>query len=331
MTFEITVDAISAGKRLDVFLAESEHKVSRSQAKILIEEGRVAINGTIATKAGLNVQAGWIITLDVPKPQKLELVPHDLGIKIIYEDDHVAVLEKPAGISVHPSETEQGPTVVHGLLHALKSLSSIGGVERPGIVHRIDKGTSGILVVTKTDIAHLGLSRQFKEHSIDRRYQAMVYGDIKTKLGKDRGRIETLIGRSPTHRKKMTTKLDRGRKAITNWFLTESLVPTAKKAGCALSLVECRLETGRTHQIRVHLSELGFPLVGDPLYGDHERRARVLEKSHSELGNACLLLKRQFLHAYHLGFQHPVTNESLSFQSPLPDDLASILKLARSA
>lgn len=317
----ITVDADSAGKRLDLVIAESQAGLSRSQVKSLITEGRVKVDGAPVSKAGLVLREGQTIEMSIPEPKKLDLTPQKVDIKILYEDDELAVLEKPAGISVHPSHTENEPTVVHGLLHELKSLSTVGGVERPGIVHRIDKGTSGILVVSKTDAAHAGLSEQFKSHTIDRRYQALVYGDLRAKLRRYEGRIETLIGRNPAHRKKMTGTVKTGRTAVTNWKILEELG--------ALTLVECRLETGRTHQIRVHLTELGFPLVGDQLYGDHERRARALAKTNASLGKACLSTSHQLLHAYFLEFVHPVTNQKLSFKSELPSDFLSVLELAR--
>lgn len=317
----ITVDEALAGKRLDVVLSESQPSLSRSQAKNLIDEGCVKVDGALASKAGLVLREGQMVELAIPEPKKLDLTPQKIDIKILYEDEALAVLEKPHGISVHPSHTENAPTVVHGLLHDLKSLSTIGGVERPGIVHRIDKGTSGILVVSKTDAAHAGLSAQFKAHTIDRRYQALVYGDVRAKLRKNEGRIETLIGRHPTHRKKMTGTVKTGRTAITNWKILEELG--------ALTLVECRLETGRTHQIRVHLTELGFPLVGDQLYGDHERRARALGKRDSGLGKACLAIDHQLLHACFLEFSHPITNKIISFKSELPNDFSNVLELAR--
>lgn len=315
-------DALAAGKRLDLVVSEQEGVgVSRSQAKNLIADGRVKVDGEVVTKPSLPMKAGQSVEVSVPPPRKLDLTPQKVGITIVYEDDELAVLEKPAGISVHPSTTESGPTVVHGLLHELKSLSSIGGVERPGIVHRIDKGTSGILVVSKTDFAHAALSAQFKAHTIDRRYQALVYGDVRKKLKASEGRIETLIGRHPTHRKKMTGTVKTGRTAVTNWKILCEFG--------ALTLVECKLETGRTHQIRVHMTELGFPLVGDQLYGDHNRHARALAKTSPELGKACAAIDHQLLHAYFLEFLHPRSNQKLTFKSDLPADFSSLLTLAR--
>lgn len=305
------------GMRLDLFIIQCDQSLTRSQVKGLVEKGRVSVDGKSAGKAGELIEKGQLVKIEIPATEKLDLTPHEVGIEILYEDEDLAVLEKPAGVSVHPSETEKGPTVVHGLLLKLKTLSSVGGVERPGIVHRIDKGTSGILVVSKTDQAHLGLSAQFKAHTIDRRYRALVYGEPNKS-----GKIETFFGRNPNHRKKMTGKLTEGRKAITHW-------QTLSTYG-AVSLIECRLETGRTHQIRVHLSEMGFPIVGDPLYCDNERRARAFAKKQPRLSANCLALNHQLLHAFRLGFKHPNSGKHLEFESPLPNDFTATLELARS-
>jgi len=326
---EGTVSQPEAGVRLDVFLSGPAFGLSRSQAKILIEEGLVQINDKVQTKPSVPLRANQIVRVVIPPPRQLDLTPVKVDITILYEDDDLAVLEKPAGISVHPSETESGPTVVHGLLHDLKSLSSVGGVERPGIVHRIDKGTSGILVISKTDEAHLHLSQQFKEHSIERRYLALVYGDPGDKSGKEFGTIETLYGRSSSNRKKMTGKVSRGRNAVTKWAVEETYeIAQTKHSRFCLSLIECTLKTGRTHQIRVHLTEMGFSLVGDPLYGDHRSKAQALAEVSRSLGQACLALDHQMLHAYYLSFDHPVTKKRLEFESKLPLDFSEIIELA---
>ena len=318
----IKVNALNADRRLDIVLSEAEASLTRSQAKNLIESGCVLVDGAPVTKAGFVLQEGQRVEVNIPAPRKLDLTPQKVDIRIVYEDDHLAVLEKPSGLSVHPSTTESGPTVVHGLLHDLKSLSTVGGVERPGIVHRIDKGTSGILVVSKTDVAHAGLSAQFKAHTIERCYQALVYGDVSAKLKAQKGRIETFYGRHPTQRKKMTAKLTSGRTAITHWKVLETFRGP-------LTLVECRLETGRTHQIRVHLSELGFPIVGDQLYGDNERRAKAFPKNAAKLAPVCAAIKHQLLHAGSLGFEHPVTHKKMTFECELPADFKGVLDLAR--
>lgn len=307
------------GRRVDSALADAGLGLSRSQIKEHIEAGRVNCDGKAVVKTSAKVLGGAHYEIAVPPTVKLDLTPHDLKLSIVFEDKHLAVVEKPAGISVHPSDTENAPTLVHGLLHQLKTLSSIGGVARPGIVHRIDKGTSGLLVVTKTDKAHEGLARQFKEHSIERVYRALVYGDLAAKKGGS-GRIETYFDRHPTHRRKMTGTVRSGRKAITHWKVLRSF-------DGAMTLVECRLETGRTHQIRVHLSELGFSIVGDPLYGQHARNAKTLCTKNPKAGSAAAALDHQLLHAAVLGFEHPVTKKQLRFECEPPADFAALLKL----
>lgn len=306
-------------QRIDVFLSEQtigNSPLSRSQIKNLILNGCVAVNGSIVAKAGQTLLGGESIAVYIPETKVLDLAPRDLELSIIYEDDDLAVLDKPAGISVHPSETETGPTVVHGLLHALKSLSSIGGVARPGIVHRIDKGTSGLLVISKTDIAHASLSLQFKEHTIERAYLCLVYGSPKNSEGK----IDTLFGRHPVHRKQMSGRVDKGKRAVTHWKKEEDFK--------FMSLIRCQLETGRTHQIRAHLCELGFPIVGDPIYGNHEKKAVSLAKAHPQL-RPIKDLKHQLLHAKVLGFQHPRTKKTLRFESNLPSDFLQIIALIK--
>lgn len=298
------VSKSQSGKRLDVIL--STQNISRSLALKIIKESLVKIDNKIVKKASIKVLENQTIEFNLPEIKKIELNAIDLNIEILYEDEHLAVVNKPAGLSVHPSSTENNPTLVHGLLHSLKSLSSIGGVERPGIVHRIDKGTSGILLVSKNDDAHQSLAKQFKEHSITRKYKALTYGDIRKKA--EAGKIKTFFGRNTTQRKKMTGKLTKGRIAITNW----RWIKTFKNSNC--SLIECILETGRTHQIRVHMSEFGFPIVGDPLYGKKQDSiAKQFNLSH------------QLLHAYYLKFVHPKTLKSLEFQTELPKDFEQII------
>lgn len=322
---DFEVNDSDAQKRVDLFLVErtkdTEKVFSRSQIKTLIDAGKININGKPLKKAGYLLQKGDLVQIEVEPPKPLNLSPQEVGITILFEDEHLAVLEKPSGISVHPSTTEQNPTVVHGLLHSLKTLSSVGGVERPGIVHRIDKGTSGILVVSKTDAAHLHLSKQFKDHSINRKYRALIYGDIATKQRTQNGTIATFFGRNPNNRKKMTGKLTEGRRAITHWNTLELLT------GGQLTLIECKLETGRTHQIRVHLSELGFGIVGDPLYGEHARKAKEIKNG--ILRSLCTNLNHQLLHAYLLEFTHPQSGARLKFESKLPEDFSKILDQAR--
>ena len=315
---EILASPSNRADRLDTLLAKSNDLISlglsRTQIQTLIECGHVAISNvagiqSLATKPSLKMDYPASIFVTIPEPKSMSLLPLNLDLNIVYEDESLAVIDKPAGISIHPSTTDNNPTLVHGLLFALKNLSSVGGTQRPGIVHRIDKGTSGLVVISKTDLAHIDLSRQFKEHSIERKYLALVRGEMG-QPGKQ-GRIETFFGRHPVQRKKMTGRLDASqakRKAITYWQISQSFR--------SFTFVECRLETGRTHQIRVHLSELGFPIVGDTLYGRSQQKdpALLAEVTH------------QLLHAAVLGFTHPTTKKQMRFDSDLPPDFKECIK-----
>ncbi|MGE4233417.1 MAG: RluA family pseudouridine synthase [Bacteriovoracia bacterium] len=303
--------------RLDLFVSQKEG-VSRSQAQQLIKDSNVTVNGKIVTKTGHLVSNDDKILVHIPKPKSLDLSATDLSINVLYEDEDLAVVYKPAGLSVHPSTTETGSTLVHGLLYSLKELSSVGGVERPGIVHRIDKGTSGILVISKNDFSHSHLSSQFKKHTVERIYWAIVCGNVFEKLKKKSGRIESKIARSKTNRKKFTAKTNSSsaRNAITNWKILEQFQ--------FFTLMELKLETGRTHQIRVHLSELGFPILGDPLYGDSNKAIRHIKDEN--LKTNFKEIKHQLLHAKTLRFLHPKTEKTLAFDSELPDDFALVLK-----
>ncbi len=301
-TLKVTMK--EAGMRLDVYLSNFEF--SRAQSSKLIKDGNIKVDQIQTTKPSYKVTLNQIVECQIPEVKKLDLKPIDINLEIIYEDEDIAVINKPTGISVHPSTTESNPTLVHGLLHSLKSLSSIGGTERPGIVHRLDKGTSGVLLISKNDFSHHNLSQQFKVHSITRKYIALVKGDIKKKARQ--GTIKTYFGRNPTNRKKMTGKLKSGRTAITHWKFLQSYMENK------YSLIECILETGRTHQIRVHLSELGFPIVGDSLYG---KNTDDISKRFN--------LNHQLLHAFYLKFKHPKSNKELEFQTELPSEFKSIL------
>lgn len=321
---QFVIDGEHAGMRLDQFVADqlqlSSSSITRSQVKTLIENGCILVDGKTPHKAGMKLSENQKIEISIPEIRKMDLTPMNLSIEILYEDEFLAVVNKPAGISVHPSPTENSPTLVHGLLHQLKSLSSVGGVERPGIVHRIDKGTSGILVVSKTDQAHLGLSKQFKDHTISRKYIALAFNDLRA--NGDRGRIETFYGRNPKDRKKMTGRLRSGKKAVTFWQVLKTFKNTPH-----LSLVECTLHTGRTHQIRVHLSEMGFPLVGDPIYSEHKKKLKFFEHANAELYSLLKNLDHQLLHAGFLEFTHPTTEKRMSFEKTLPSDFTAILRL----
>ncbi len=280
---------------------------SRSRIASWIREGRVCVEGRQVCKPSAVVLEGQRIELDVPPPPPIDLIPEDLQFQVLYVDDHLVVVDKPAGLVVHPGAGHSSGTLVNGLL-ARVSLSPIGLPLRPGIVHRIDRGTSGILTVARSEQAHLGLVKLFAAHDLDRRYRALVWDHRLP----DSGTAKTPYGRHPTDRVKFTGRLKlteaEGRIAVTHWHVMQRCSPFA--------LVEFRLETGRTHQIRVHMSELGSPLVGDPLYGQKRRMEGPLRPLGFELG-----LERQALHAGYLSFRHPVTGDLLRFSSPWPEDL----------
>ncbi len=306
------VNSKDSAKRLDVFLSQKDPVLSRSQIKRLIEKGNVQVGGRKA-KAGLRMRENDVVTLTLPEPQKLEVQAQRIPLSILYEDRQLIVVDKPAGMVVHPGAGNYSGTLVNALLHHCPDLPGIGGVLRPGIVHRLDKDTSGVLVVAKDDLTHRFLSEQFKKHTPKRRYIGIVFGQLAEK-----GEIEASIGRHPSQRKKMSTRPRRGREAKTHWKVLERFRH--------FNLVEFRLETGRTHQIRVHLSSLGHPLLGDPLYGGRRRLASV---EPSPLRHGLQRLRRQALHAASLGFVHPVTEETLGFSSPIPKDMEEAIALLR--
>ena len=307
-TIEVRLDAAHAGWRLDRALADAIPTISRERLKALIRSG--ALDPQVRDPA-LKVKGGETFTLAVPEPEPDHNAPQDIPLEILFEDDHLLVIDKPAGLVVHPAAGNREGTLVNALLHhCAGSLSGIGGVARPGIVHRIDKDTSGLLVVAKTDVAHEGLAKQFAAHSIDRRYLAIVGGVPRTTSGT----VDAPLARSSANRKKIAIQPEgRGKRAVTHWRLLEPLDEAA--------LVECRLETGRTHQVRVHMASLGHALLGDPVYGGASKRHRkVLQE---------LSFQRQALHAAELGFTHPVTKGRLSFSSPLPSDMQQLFKALR--
>ncbi|MFG1359904.1 RluA family pseudouridine synthase [Xanthobacter pseudotagetidis] len=308
-----------AGERLDRVLARHLADLSRTRVKRLITEGHVALAGRVVGDAALRVNAGDAFTVTVPAPEPAAPVPEDLPLAIAFEDAHLIVIDKPAGLVVHPAPGHAGGTLVNALLHHCgDSLSGIGGVKRPGIVHRIDKDTSGLLVVAKSDAAHKGLAAQFADHGrtgpLERAYLAFVWGVPET-----RGAVDAPIDRHPAHRQKMAVRQS-GRHAVTHWELVETY-PGTDGAPVA-SLVRCRLETGRTHQIRVHMAHIGHPLLGDEVYGQgfRTKAARLPEAARERLAR----LGRQALHAERLGFAHPVTGATLVFDSTLPPDLEAL-------
>lgn len=307
-TISATLAADAAGQRLDRALAAALPAISRERLKALISGGEVrGPEGTLVRDPASKAKPG-AYELSIPAPAAAHNKPQDIALEIVFEDDHLIVVDKPAGMVVHPAAGNFDGTLVNALLHHCAGrLSSVGGVARPGIVHRIDKGTSGLLVVAKTDVAHEGLSAQFARHSIDRRYQAIVQGLPNPPAGT----VDAPLARSSTNRQKMAIVDDgRGRRAVTHYRLVTAL----KDA----SLVECRLETGRTHQVRVHLTSIGHPLLGDPVYG----RTRL---AHRELLKR-LDFSRQALHAAELGFVHPVSKENLSFKSAIPSDMQELFR-----
>jgi 23S rRNA pseudouridine1911/1915/1917 synthase len=304
-----TIAADAAGWRLDRALAAALPTLSRERLKTLISSGGVRNqSGTAIRDPASKASAGEAYEVHVPDPVPAYNVAQDIALSIIYEDEHLLVVDKPAGMVVHPAAGNRDGTLVNALLHHCAGrLSGIGGVARPGIVHRIDKDTSGLLVVAKTDLAHEGLARQFAKHSIERRYQAIVAGIPVPGSGK----VDAPIARSTANRKKMAIVSDkRGKRAVTHYRMETPLKDAA--------LIECRLETGRTHQVRVHLTSIGHPLLGDPVYG----RTRT---AHKEVLRR-LKFQRQALHAAGLGFVHPVSKENLSFKSALPCDMQELFR-----
>jgi 23S rRNA pseudouridine1911/1915/1917 synthase len=298
-------------ERLDRFLAESLPELSRSQVKRLIDEGRVHQDGK-PVKAGARLKGGEDLVISLPEPAPAAAISEEIPLNILYEDPLLVVVNKPAGMVVHPAPGHHQGTLVNALLHHCQDLSGIGGELRPGIVHRLDKGTSGVMVATKNDLAHNHLARQFKDHSITRRYVALVHGLWPEK----RGIVDKQIGRHPTQRKKMSSAGRTGRRAVTHWRVLQRFEQDR------LTLVELTLETGRTHQIRVHFAEMQRPVVGDPVYGG---AGRTKSLSDPELRNLVNRLDRQALHARLLGFIHPESGTYLEFSAPLPEDMQGIL------
>lgn len=323
------VDESQIGQRLDRFLSEALPDVSRTRIQALIREGHVRIAGGPSGGATIEdvkyrVKQGDCFELIVPPAAEPELNPEAIPLDVVYEDEDVIVIDKPAGLVVHPGAGQPDGTLVNALLaHCGKSLSGIGGVARPGIVHRLDKDTSGLMVAAKNDRAHRALAEQFADHGrtgeMARGYLALVWGAPS----RPHGRIEAPIGRHPTSRTRMAVvPKDKGRFAATQWRLVESYGGTGKDA--VASLIECTLETGRTHQVRVHMAHYRHPLVGDPLYGaGFKSKLKTLPE---DLAGAISALDRQALHAAHLSFVHPGTGTLLEFNSDLPDDLAEIVR-----
>lgn len=317
-TFVLTAD-LDSRERADKYLHELFQQdediplLSRSQVQRLIEEGRITVDGCPIRPKDL-IPAGARIELLIPAPVEIPLEPENIPLQILYEDPHLVVVNKQPGLTVHPSETQKSGTLVNALLHHVRDLSGIGGKLRPGIVHRIDKDTSGALVVSKSDEAHAGLSRLFSSHTLDRKYWALCYG---SPAWSGMHTFSSTLGRSPTDRKKIAINVPGGRPATSHFELQKSFQIPAKNPFS--SLIEARLETGRTHQIRVHLTHLGHSLMGDPVYGtptSNQPKWKALPRS---IQAAVEALPGQALHARELGFVHPVTGQKLSFiAEPFP-------------
>jgi len=313
-SFSILVSEKDQGKRLDQFLSQIDLNLSRSQAKNLIEEKVVLLNQKSA-KPSVHLKQGDLISGTLPKPKPLSLKPEPTPLNILYEDSSIIVVDKPAGMVVHPAAGNPSGTLVNALLHHCQDLSGINGVLRPGIVHRLDKDTSGVMVVAKDDEAYHHLIKQFKNRTVEKVYLAIAYG----KFNQAEGLVDAAIGRHPKERKRMSTRTKKGRIAITRWKRVENLD--------GFSLLEIYPQTGRTHQIRVHLSSMGHPLLGDPLYG---RKGRTGSIQDPVLKECVRRMNRQALHAHRLAFDHPRTGKRVQFEAPLPQDMQDALEWLRS-
>ena len=288
-------------KRLDIFLSEQTDEITRSRLKKLIEEGNVLVDGTVQKKAGADIKTGAVVSLTVPEAVEYAVKAENIPIDIVYQDDDLAVVNKAKGMTVHIGNGVTEGTLVNALLYALDNLSGVGGVLRPGIVHRIDKDTTGLLVVAKNDKAHVSLASQIADKTCKRTYYALLEGSVKT----DEGRIVTDIGRHPTDRLKMAVLPDgKGKYAVTDYTVVE-------RFGGEFTLCEFRLQTGRTHQIRVHAKHLGHPVAGDPVYGYKKQK---------------LAANGQLLHAARLQLKHPTSGEEMVFNAPLPPSFKEILQ-----
>ncbi|WNK01155.1 RluA family pseudouridine synthase [Thalassospiraceae bacterium LMO-JJ14] len=308
----LTVDAADAGARLDKWLADNAGNLSRTRVQALINAGHLRGPGGAAGDISRKVRAGESYTLTVPPPIPARPGAEDIPLEVLYEDEHLIVLVKPTGLVVHPAPGHSGGTLVNALLHHCRgSLSGIGGVTRPGIVHRLDKDTSGVMVCAKSDIAHRGLVEQFQVHSIKRAYMAVVWGMPNSRAG----RIENRIGRDPKNRKRMAVVASGGKLAVTDYRVIRPI-------GAVAALMDCHLFTGRTHQIRVQMSSMGHPLVGDPLY--HTRGSSRKDREIVIQGQPGAY-KHQALHAYKLGFEHPVTHKELDFEIELSNEINELI------
>ncbi|MCP5462406.1 MAG: RluA family pseudouridine synthase [bacterium] len=295
-----------SNERIDVFVTRSLKDISRSMAQHLIRDGNIKVNDA-PIKPGYHIKHDDIVTITVPAPVPIDIAPEDIAIDVLYEDTDIIAVNKPAGMVVHPAAGHISGTLVNALLHHCTDLSAINGVLRPGIVHRLDKDTSGVIIAAKNDIAHQKLAHQFAKRKTVKEYRALVYGHIRAGLNKH---IDAPIGRHPTNRKKMAvTTLEHGKSAET----TFSILALWED----MSYLSVRLLTGRTHQIRVHLAHIGYPIIGDDTYGGKKRSALPADFN----------VTRQLLHAYHLRIAHPITMASMDFYAPIPEDMHRILQI----
>ncbi|NKB70686.1 MAG: RluA family pseudouridine synthase [Candidatus Latescibacteria bacterium] len=307
---ELRIEPRDADQRLDIFLAERVEELSRSRVQRLIKEGAIQLNDK-ATRASHLLRPGDRINVEIPQAQPLAIEPEAIPLKILFEDEHLLVVDKAADMTVHPAPGAWTGTLVHALLHHCRDLSGINGVLRPGIVHRLDRHTTGLLVVAKSDAAHRSLAEQLAQRRIERCYQALVWGHPE-----ERGTIDAPIDRHPKQRIKMAV-LPGGRTAVTHYQTLQRFAFT--------SLLELRLDTGRTHQIRVHLQHLGFPVFGDPLYGGRNQAGGIRAEWRRRANALLNHIDRQALHAWRLAFIHPDSGQPLNFEAPLPDDFARLI------
>jgi 23S rRNA pseudouridine1911/1915/1917 synthase len=314
MRHDVVAGPGDAGLRLDAWLARRLPSLSRARLQALIAEGHVLVDGAPA-RASARVRAGQSARVHVPAPAPAEPQPEDIPVAVVFEDARLVVVDKPAGLVVHPGAGNARGTLVNALLGRVRDLSGVGGVLRPGIVHRLDRGTSGLLVVAKDDEAHRALVRQFAGRTVEKEYLALVLGQP----ARASGEVDAPIGRDPVHRQKMSVRAPRGRDARTSWRVEERFDGAA--------LLRVRIHTGRTHQIRVHLASIGHPVAGDPVYGG----TRPPSSRRAEARGALLALERPALHAARLAFTHPGTGERLAFEAPLPGDLHRVLSRLRAA
>jgi 23S rRNA pseudouridine1911/1915/1917 synthase len=314
---DLTVPPEATGQRVDLWLAKARIGLSRNRVQTLIEAGRVSVNGKTA-RSSTRLKDADRVAVEVPPRRSSRLEPEARPLAIVYEDDDLLVLDKPAGLVVHPGAGVASGTLVHALLHHAPGIAAVGGEGRPGIVHRLDKDTSGLLVVAKTEATYQALVEALRERTVTRVYHAIVWGDP----GPNEGLIDMPIGRDQKDRRRMAVVRQGGRPSRTRWKVLE-------RFGLA-TLLEARLETGRTHQIRVHLAALRLPVLGDPVYGGRVRKSLSLRPTERSLADALLrTMRRQALHAAQLELIHPVSGRALRFESPIPEDLARALELLR--